>query len=107
MEPARHVLSRRLESVVLKRPQFPVVANINGEIYPFPEGWKEFMIDPIVRPVLWEDCVRRMLKAGADLFLEIGPGKVLTGLLRRIDRRARGVSISSLDDIRSLGGVLA
>lgn len=63
------------------------------------------MIEQVVRPVLWEDCVRTMLDAGADFFVEVGPGKVLGGLLRRIDRTARSTSISSIEAIETFAEV--
>lgn len=104
MEPARESLGRRLGGVTLKDPRFPVVANVDARPYPFPDGGTGLMIDQVVRPVLWEDCVGTMRRAGADLFVEVGPGKVLTGLLRRIDKKARSAGVSDLGGIRSFGG---
>jgi [acyl-carrier-protein] S-malonyltransferase len=107
MEPARASLSRRLEHATLKKPKFPIVANVSGQTYPFPDGAKQLMADQLVRPVMWQDCVQTMRQAGADIFVEVGPGKVLAGLLKRIDRKARALNVSHLDHIRSFQGVLA
>lgn len=104
MEPARQSLARRLETAVLKEPLFPVVANVTGEMYPFPEGAKKLMVDQVVSPVLWEECVRTMCDAGAEVFVEVGPGKVLTGLLRRIDKTAAAVNVSDLASVASFAG---
>jgi [acyl-carrier-protein] S-malonyltransferase len=107
MESARGSLSTRLEHANLKKPEFPVVANVNGRIYPFPDGAEQLMSDQLVRPVMWQDCVQTMRRAGAELFVEVGPGKVLTGVLKRIDRTARALNFSHLEEIRSFQGVLA
>ena len=105
MEPARDALDKRLASVSLAQGRFPVVANVTGRPYPPGDAGREMMIEQVVRPVLWEDCVRTMLDAGADFFVEVGPGKVLGGLLRRIDRTARSTSISSIEAIETFAEV--
>ncbi len=105
MGPARDALNRRLVGVSLAQAQFPVVANVSGRIYPSGDAAKELMIEQVVKPVLWEDCVRTMLDRGASVFVEVGPGKVLSGLLRRIDRTARAVSISDMEAIRTFEGI--
>ncbi|MCA1960090.1 MAG: ACP S-malonyltransferase, partial [Desulfomonile sp.] len=102
MEPARQSLARRLETVALREPVFPVVANVTGEMYPFPDGAKKLMVDQVVSPVLWEECVRTMRDSGVEVFVEVGPGKVLTGLLRRIDKTVAAVNVSGLADVASL-----
>ncbi len=104
MEPAREKLRETLDSVTFHEPRFPVVANVNGQPHSFPDGVKRLIVDQLVHPVLWEDCVRTMAEAGATMFLEIGPGKVLSGLMRRIDRKATSKSVCDLDSIRRLGG---
>jgi [acyl-carrier-protein] S-malonyltransferase len=107
MEPARRLLAEKLAGTALKEPGFPVAANVDGGLHTFPEGTRQLLIDQVVRPVLWEDCVHTMRRAGAELFVEVGPGKVLTGLMRRIDRKARTVNLSSFGDITSFAGELA
>jgi [acyl-carrier-protein] S-malonyltransferase len=75
---------------------------VNAQPYPSDEqGIHQLLVDQVVSPVLWEDCVKSMIQAGAEVFLEVGPGKVLTGLLRRIDRKAVGIGISDLQSIRA------
>jgi [acyl-carrier-protein] S-malonyltransferase len=108
MESAKEALKARLASVALAQPRFPVVANVTAEIYPSSdEETKQLLTEQVVRPVLWEDCVRQMRNSGAEVFLEIGPGKVLTGLLRRIDRGATGVNISDPSSISAYQEALA
>ena len=102
MQPARDALRIRLEHVIMKPPVFSVISNTRAQ--PYPESGndiKQLLIDQVISPVLWEDSVRAMLNSGVGLFVEIGPGKVLTGLLRRIDRAAQTINISGIEDLRS------
>jgi [acyl-carrier-protein] S-malonyltransferase len=103
MEPAAAPLRDRLAQASFGSPRFPVVANVSAEVYPSAaEEVRRLLVEQIVRPVLWEDCVAKMRALGADCFLEIGPGKVLSGLLRRIDRSLTCKSVCDLDGVRSL-----
>jgi len=102
MKPASEALHARLQGVTLKQPLFAVVSNVSAKPYPASDHEsKRLLIDQVVRPVLWEDSVRAMVSSGVEVFMEVGPGKVLTGLLRRIDRKAEAVAISGIEDIRS------
>ena len=102
MQPAREALRIKLEGVVMKPPVFSVISNANAQPYPMSDNdIKQLLVDQVVSPVLWEDSVRTMLNSGVGLFVEIGPGKVLTGLLRRIDRAAQAINISGVEDFRS------
>jgi len=103
MEPARKYLGDRLETVVPGKGRFPVVANVNAQPYSFePAGFRRLLTDQLIRPVLWEACVRTMMKNPVDGFVEVGPGKVLTGLLRRIDKSAVAYNVSDPDSIQAL-----
>lgn len=106
MEPAKQTLSEELGIVALKSSQFPVVANVTGQQYPSLAETKNLLIDQVVNPVLWVDCVQTMLKSRPSLFVEVGPGKVLTGLLHRIERKARAISISDMYGISAFEGVM-
>ncbi|GAB4150194.1 MAG: ACP S-malonyltransferase [Planctomycetaceae bacterium] len=87
MEPADLRLAEALEGVTLKSPEIPVVSNVDALPHDNPEEIRDLLVRQVVSPVLWEDSVRHMLAAGVDEFYEIGPGKVLKGLLRRIERK--------------------
>jgi len=105
MEPARDSLGKRLERAQLGKAAFPIVANVNAQPYDGAEAEiKRSLMDQVVSPVLWEDCVRTMRKSGAVHFIEIGPGKVLAGLLKRIDREAVPITISDMEGIRRFEG---
>ncbi len=100
MTPAREKLAERLTDVRLRSPAFPVLSNVDGRPYRLPECGPQPMLDQVVSPVRWEDCVRTMVETGARDFVEIGPGKVLTGLMRRIDRSLAGRAITDIESIR-------
>ncbi|MBR4186530.1 MAG: ACP S-malonyltransferase, partial [Clostridia bacterium] len=78
-----------LEAVTFSRPRVPVRANLTGELYPEdPAGYPAILSAQIRNPVRWTDEIRAMIEAGADTFVECGPGKTLCGLIRKIDRNA-------------------
>jgi [acyl-carrier-protein] S-malonyltransferase len=107
MTPAADRLSPELAAVSWRPLRFPVVANVSAAPYPSERDAAGILVRQIVSPVRWEECVRRMREMGAKGFVEVGPGKVLSGLLRRIDREAQAVSFCApqeLDAVRALAG---
>jgi [acyl-carrier-protein] S-malonyltransferase len=58
------------------------------------------LVEQVYSPVLWEDSVRSLIEAGVDTFVEIGPGSVLSGLIKKIDRSVRIISVNSLETVR-------
>jgi len=95
MEVAREGLAEALEGVELGDPAFPVVANATGEAVTDGERARELLVRQLTSPVRWSACVERLAGFGADRWLELGPGRVLRGLARRIDRSLL---------VRSIGG---
>jgi [acyl-carrier-protein] S-malonyltransferase len=87
MEPADQRLAEALADVTLARPEIPVYSNVDAATHDDPQQIKEILVRQVVSPVRWEESLRTMLDAGIDEFYEIGPGKVLTGLLKRIARK--------------------
>lgn len=87
MQPAVDQLAEVLETVEITAPRIPVISNVDGEPHSDPAEIKSILVKQVVNPVLWEKCVRRMLDDGTDHFYEIGPGKVLKGLMKRIARK--------------------
>jgi [acyl-carrier-protein] S-malonyltransferase len=81
-------LQEVLQSVKMQSPRIPVVSNVDGKIHDDPDDLRQILIQQVTQPVLWEDCVRALLAQGCDQFYEVGPGKVLKSLLKRIDRKA-------------------
>jgi [acyl-carrier-protein] S-malonyltransferase len=108
MESARDTLSECLKEIHFGETQFAVIANVNAEPYPGQDrDMKSLLLDQVVSPVLWESCARKMIGMGAQVFLEIGPGKVLSGLLKRIDRSVSAISVSDFQSIENLQGALS
>ncbi|MGH1487411.1 MAG: ACP S-malonyltransferase [Cellvibrionaceae bacterium] len=91
LKPAADKLAEELEKVTFKTPSIPVVHNVNAAIEQDPTAIKKLMIEQIYHPVLWVSCMNTLIEKGVDTCVECGPGKVLSGLSKRIDK-----SITSL-----------
>ncbi|MCA9269567.1 MAG: [acyl-carrier-protein] S-malonyltransferase, partial [Planctomycetales bacterium] len=87
MQPAVEKLAAALADVPLAAPRIPVVSNVDALPHNDPAEIRDLLIRQVVSPVLWEDSVRYLLAGGHDQFYEVGPGRVLRGLLKRIDRK--------------------
>jgi [acyl-carrier-protein] S-malonyltransferase len=86
LKPAADRLAVDMQSISFKAPIIPVVHNVNASTENDPERIKQLMIEQIYHPVLWVDCVNNVIAKGVSRVVECGPGKVLSGLLKRIDR---------------------
>jgi len=93
MEPAEARLREDIERVAFSTPRVPVYVNVDATPVMDAEAAKQALIRQVSRPVRWEDSVRRMIDDGVSLFVEVGPGRVLSGLLVRIDKRAGRVNV--------------
>lgn len=93
MEPAVERLAAALAGVTLRQPRLAVVSNIDARPHDEPQEIRRLLIEQVVAPVRWEDSMRYLLARGFDQFYEVGPGRVLGGLLRRIDRAASCQSV--------------
>jgi len=87
MRPADEKLAAALAQVTLKSPQIPVISNVDAQSHSDPEEIRTLLVRQVLAPVLWEDSMRALLAQGFDEFYEVGPGRVLRGLMRRIDRK--------------------
>jgi len=94
MQPADARLAEALAGVNLQKPTLPVYSNVDARPHEDPGEIRQILVRQVVSPVLWEESVRNMLAAGADTFYEVGPGKVLRGLLKRIDRKIECHSVN-------------
>lgn len=94
MKPAAGQLQTELDKIEMKNAEVPVVANVTAEPMNNSAEMKEKLIEQLYSPVLWEDSVQKMLELGVDTFIEIGPGKVLSGLIKKVDRSAKTYSVS-------------
>lgn len=94
MEPADQQLKDALETVDIQPPRIPVVSNVDAKTHTDPAEIRDILIKQVLNPVRWEDSVRLMLDSGIEQFYEIGPGKVLKGLLKRVDRKVPCESVN-------------
>lgn len=99
MEPARVEFARYLESVPFQRPTIPVFTNTTGNAVREPDEIRAALVKQVVSSVLWEDCMRSAVAAGATEFWECGPGGVLAGLARRTDKAWVVKSFAELSEI--------
>ncbi|URJ62147.1 ACP S-malonyltransferase [Paenibacillus polymyxa] len=102
MKEAATKLSGKLGAVTFSKAQIPVVANVTAK--PVSEGSeiRQLLVDQVYSPVLWEDSVAWLLEQGVDTFVEFGPGSVLTGLVKKIDKTVKLYNISSLESFASV-----
>ncbi|NNJ24666.1 ACP S-malonyltransferase [Alienimonas chondri] len=87
MKPADEQLAAALEGVEMSSPKVPVVSNVDAAPHTDPAEIRALLVRQVLSPVRWEDSIRTMMAAGVDRFYEVGTGRVLTGLLKRIDRK--------------------
>ena len=102
MQPAADVMEEALAEAALARPLVPLVANVTAEAVEDPDAIRALLVEQVTAMVRWRECVEFMRDAGTDTVVEIGAGKVLSGLTRRIDRDLRAFSVSTPSDIDEL-----
>jgi [acyl-carrier-protein] S-malonyltransferase len=95
MRSAVDQLAAVLADVPMQPPRIPVVSNVDARAHEDPEEIRQLLVQQVVSPVLWEDSIRYLLDQGAQHFYEIGPGRVLRGLLRRINRKTPCDNVSA------------
>jgi [acyl-carrier-protein] S-malonyltransferase len=93
MKPAGERLKAELDKAEVGDLHFPVLSNAEADFYPGRERIRELLIKQVDHPVRWEECMQKLLATGADLVLEVGPGKVLTGLMRRISKETQMANV--------------
>ena len=99
MKPAGERLEKALEGILVRDLKVPVVTNVEAETNTAKERVKGLLVAQVSSPVRWEESIRRMTEDGIDQVLEIGPGKVLSGLMKRINPN---VEIKNLEDLQTL-----
>jgi [acyl-carrier-protein] S-malonyltransferase len=99
MEGAAQGLKEALDEVKLQRTRVPVVANVSGAYVQEPQDIRQALEKQLLGAVLWESSMRRLLDDGAGLFVEVGSGRVLSGLVRQITREAQCLQVSDGDGI--------
>jgi len=100
MEMAYRKLGEVLAEVPMKTPRFAVISNVTGDEVTTPEEIRRTLQHQVTGTVRWLDCMERLAGLGCELFIELGPGGVLAGLLRRTRRDADVMSVSDADSVR-------
>lgn len=107
MKEAAEKLGEKLAGVTLSEGRLPVVANVTARPVSGADAVRESLISQVYSPVLWEDSVQWLIGEGVDTFVEIGPGSVLAGLIKKIDKSVRVFSVNSLEAADGLAEALA
>jgi [acyl-carrier-protein] S-malonyltransferase len=103
MSGAAEILKEALYHCRISEPSVvKVIANINAQYYRSAKEIKEGLIEQLTSPILWQKCMEGLLADGVNKFYEVGPGRVLTGLMRRVNRKAEVINVSGLDSMKEL-----
>lgn len=101
MKPAAEKFTAVLNEIHIQDAQIPLIANVTAEPTSDQNDVQKLLLEQLYSPVLWEDSVRKMIELGVDTFVEIGPGKVLTGLIRKISRDVKTLSVQDLESCQA------
>ena len=104
MQPAQDEVARVLGGLSLHDPQIPVAANVTGSLVTTADAARDALIRQVTGAVRWVDCVKALVGSGPEVFVEVGPGKVLSGLMKQIDPAQKALNV---EDFASLEKTLA
>ncbi len=104
MQPAADAMRAALADAAIARPVVPVVANVTAAAVEEPEDIRRLLVEQVTGTVRWRESVLFMAQAGVTKFVECGAGKVLVGLLKRIDPNVSGISVGQPADVESYRG---
>lgn len=99
LEPAGIALQEELENIIINNPQIPVISNVEAFPVKNNEHIRHLLVKQVSSPVRWNESIRYMIEQGVNTFIELGPGKVLNGFIRKISRDIRGFNV---EDMKSL-----
>jgi [acyl-carrier-protein] S-malonyltransferase len=94
MQPAQDLLAVDLRALTFQNPSCPVVCNVDAAPITSGDAARDALVRQVTGAVLWDESMRRLIKKGTGLFIEVGPGKVLWGLMRQIDRSKTCLTVS-------------
>ena len=102
MSNATEIMKKEFEKINFNKSNNTLISNVTADRVLNPEDLKSLLIDQIEKRVRWRESIINMIKYGVDQFIEIGPGKVLSGLVKRIDKNVKTTSINNQSDVESL-----
>jgi [acyl-carrier-protein] S-malonyltransferase len=103
MQPAVEGMIKYLDATTFRMPSIPVIGNVTGTPLASAEAVRTELCNQLTSPVQWQRTIEYMVNAGVTTFIEIGPGKVLTGLIKRINKEVATQNIGDLEAVRNLG----
>lgn len=101
LKPAGEKLAAELDKVTVNDIKIPVVVNVTAKSITNKDEVKSTLVDQVSNSVLWENCVKTMLEQGVDTFVEIGPGKVLSGFIKKINKDVKVLNVENLDSLNA------
>ncbi|MBP1041931.1 ACP S-malonyltransferase [Vagococcus sp. BWB3-3] len=104
LEPAAEKLAEELKNVRINQMEIPVVTNVTGQVISSEEAIIPTLVKQVMSPVYWQDCVETLIAEGVDTFIEVGPGKALTGFIKKIDKT---VTVQNVENLKTLEKVTA
>lgn len=107
MKPAQERLALDLRALKFADPEIPVVANFDAASKTTGESSREALIEQVTGAVLWSQCVQKLIQLGVSTFIEVGAGKVLTGLMRQIDRSQTAMNAADEDSLQKVTNLFA
>ncbi|MGD7043648.1 ACP S-malonyltransferase [Jeotgalibacillus proteolyticus] len=101
MKPAAKEFEEVISSVSVQNATIPVIANVTADVELDGDKIKKLLVAQLYSPVLWEDTIKKLISLGVDTFIEVGPGKVLSGLVKKVDRRAKTYPVYDEETLQS------
>ena len=102
MSPAANKMKEKINLVNFTKPKFDIVSNVTSKPENNPEDIKKLLVDQICSTVRWRESIIYMSKENVNNFIEIGPGKVLSGMVKRTVKNINSFSINSIDDMKKI-----
>ena len=102
MKPATEIMKKTIAEINFNNAKSPIISNVTAKEMNNSNQIKELLIKQIESPVKWRESVMYMMENGVKKFIEIGPGKVLSGLIKRIDRSVKLISVNDVDDLEKI-----
>lgn len=102
LEQAGEALGEVLDAIEVKKPEIPYVTNVTAQYVTKAEGVKPLLVKQVSSSVKWQQCVEAMIEDGVDTFVEIGPGKTLSGFMRKINRNVTVMNIQNKEEFETV-----
>lgn len=99
LKPAGDNLHKELQHINLNKMNLPVLTNVTGEYITNIEDVKDLLVKQVSSSVLWDKCIRTMIDTGVDTFIEVGPGKVLSGFIKKINKEVKILNVEDIDTL--------